>query len=361
MRFFRKKRNDATSNYVATKESQTVTSFPKPLLEPATMMESDVSTTSTSSGLNEILILPNRGPSLIRFRKKDQEWNDILDTTQTQTEVIVPMQKISRDDPPKRGKGSMKRLISFGMFKMGPMNDEDSVAMTTIAPKPSSQSVGIVSTTRPVLITITDGVDDLIGLDLVNPSQTPNTRTRRESSRDLDAGVLFQQSRISDLTATPESKLSAHFRFSRQPHDEDDSLFADDTAEMSFVTGTSYDTGRSQSTGFSSSTGFSLSTSGTNETESVFTELTGNIESQTIGLGAISDDESSTQEPTRRVQKKGLAKAIADDFVGIFLDVVRGGNDLLSCAVDNSCIGIGEECSENTVGAPLPKTRRNKR
>ena len=323
------------------------------------MMESDVSTSSTSSGLNEMMIMLNRETSLLRFRENDQEWNDIFDATQP--EAIQPVQTISRDDQPKREKGSMKRLISFGMFKMGPINDEDSVAIKTAALKPISQSVGSVSTTRPVLITVTDGVDDLRGLDIINPSQTPSTRTRREPPRDLDAGFHFQQSRISDLTVTPESKLSAHFVLSRQAHDEDDSLFADDTAEISFVTGTSFDTGRSQSTGFSGSTGFTLSTAGTNETRSVLTELTGNIESLSSSLGAISEDESSTQEPTRRVKTKGIAKAIADDFAGILLDVVRGGNDLLNCAVDNSCIGVGEVCSENPAVAPLPKkTRKNK-
>jgi len=338
MRFFGR-RNGATG--AARRDNNvTLNTAPKQLLAPGTMMESDVSSTSTGSGLHEIN-LSSKQQAALSYSNADVDWEG----TNHNKQERQSNDQSNIEDERNKARSSVKDLMN--RMKVRPVArslvfQPEQRRLPTPPRTRQASLLSAASTARPVLITVNDGIDEDLNRRDINPLLVshPNVlRTRPPTGMRVPEPDLFasKQRFMSDLTTAVDRSLSAHFIRNTLSHDEDESLFSDDTSAMSFTTGTSFSTGMSQSTGFSGSTGFTLSTVGTH---SVYTELTGNTVSVFPDLD-INSEEDSVSILTAR-NKKGLANAIADDFAGLLLDVVRGGNDILSCAVDNACSNNGE-------------------
>ena len=301
--------------------------LPQEYLEPVSMNESDVSSDSAYSSRqeNQTLFLQ---PALCRTSRTQAEWevdNIIQKEIESSTEKESPPVPSAKARTSLNIKGLLSRIKSRSnaFAKMGNV-DEDIVL--------STRSMG--SSVRPVLITVNDGASD------VSQKRPVNTPGIKQPASEVRSAAGLVGSQYLGQKPALESTLSSHFLINTLGfEDDDDSLFASDTAsEVTFTTGTSFGTGFTDSTGYSASTtGFSLSTAGTTGTQSVLTELTGNNVGVLSRLAGMSEEEDVSTIPSRAETKKSLAKSIADDFAGIFSDVLKGGNDVLLCAVDNAC------------------------
>jgi hypothetical protein len=356
-RLFRGRKNGANNILGDKFNEKGISHPPQEFLEPVTMNESDVSSESAYSSLQETQT-PVVQPVLRRTSGIHAEWEVDKDTQkemQSSPDKENPQVRPTKARSSLNIKGLMSRIKSRSnaRAKMGSVDDD---IMS------SSPSMG--SSVRPVLITVNDGAEDMSKESPVNTPRVTQPTSKVRTGANL---VGSQYLGLTQQKPALESTLSSHFLLtSFGVEDDDDSLFASDTAsEVTFTTGTSFGTGFTDSTGYSAdtftTTGFSLSTAGTIGTQSVLTELTGNNVNVLTRLYDMSEEEDTSTIPPRIERKKGLANSIADDFAGIFSDVLRGGNDILLCAVDNACNADDESYFDEDESLPTRRGRGSSR